>query len=104
MERLPLIPLDDSVLFPGMTATVIADGPSEGKVFVVARHDDEFASVGTIAEVAERARIPGGRALGVGGLRRGVGGSAVTAPDGALMVEVAPHPDADETDEDIRVL
>ncbi len=105
MERLPLIPLDDSVLFPGMTATVIADGPSEGRVFVVARHDEEFASVGTIAEVAERARIPGGRALNLVGLHRGVGGTAVTDPDGTLRVEVTPHPDPeDETSEDIRVL
>ncbi len=105
MERLPLIPLDDSVLFPGMTATVIADGPSDGRVFVVARHDEEFASVGTIAEVAERARIPGGRALNLVGLHRGVGGTAVTDPDGTLMVEVTPHPDPDdETSEDIRVL
>jgi ATP-dependent Lon protease len=105
MERLPLIPLDDSVLFPGMTATVIADGPSEGRVFVVPRHDDEFADVGTIAEVAERARIPGGRALNLVGLHRGVGGTAVTDPDGALMVEVTPHPDPDkETSEDVRLL
>ncbi|MDQ3759278.1 MAG: AAA family ATPase, partial [Actinomycetota bacterium] len=105
MERLPLIPLDDSVLFPGMTATVIADGPAEGKVFVVARHDDEFATVGTIAEVGERARIPGGRALNLVGLHRGVGGTATTDPDGILRVEVTPHPDpASETNEDIRVL
>ncbi|HYH61296.1 MAG TPA: LON peptidase substrate-binding domain-containing protein, partial [Solirubrobacterales bacterium] len=104
MERLPLIPLDDSVLFPGMTATVIADGPSSGHVFVVARHDDEFATVGTVAEVAERARIPGGRALNLVGLHRGVGGTAVTDPDGTLMVEVTPHPDPEDTSEEIRVL
>ena len=104
MERLPLIPLDDSVLFPGMTATVIAEGPASGHVFVVARHDDEFATVGTVAEVAERARIPGGRALNLVGLHRGVGGTAVTDPDGALMVEVTPHPDPDETSEEIRGL
>jgi len=104
MERLPLIPLDDSVLFPGMTATVIADGPAEGRVFVVARHDDEFATVGTIADVADRARIPGGRALNLVGLHRGVGGTAVTDPDGTLMVEVTPHPDPEETSEEIRVL
>ena len=105
MERLPLIPLDDSVLFPGMTATVIADGPAEGRVFVVARHDEEFASVGTIAEVAERASIPGGRALNLVGLHRGVGGTAVTDRDGSLRVDVTPHPDPDnETSEEIRVL
>jgi ATP-dependent Lon protease len=104
MERLPLIPLDDSVLFPGMTATVIADGPAEGRVFVVARADDEFATVGTVAEVAERARIPGGRALNLAGLHRGVGGTAVTDPDGTLVVEVTEHLDPDETSEELRVL
>jgi ATP-dependent Lon protease len=104
MEKLPLIPLDDSVLFPGMTATVIADGPTGGRVFVVSRHDDEFASVGTVAEVAERARIPGGRALNLVGLHRGVGGTAVSGPDGTLVVEVTPHADPDETSEEIRAL
>jgi len=104
MEKLPLIPLDDSVLFPGMTATVIADGPTDGRVFVVARSGDEYATVGTVAEVQERARIPGGRALNLVGLHRGVGGMAVTDPDGTLMVEVTPHPDPEETNEEIRVL
>ncbi len=104
MERLPLIPLDDSVLFPGMTATVIADGPADGMVFVVARHDDEFATVGTVAEVDERARIPGGRALNLVGLHRGVGGTAINDPDGTLMVEVTPHPDPEVNTEETRVL
>ena len=46
--QLPLIPLDDSILFPGMTATIAADAGDAERVFVVPRHEGEYARVGTV--------------------------------------------------------
>jgi ATP-dependent Lon protease len=63
-------------------------------VIVVPRKDDAFAGVGTVAEVAERVRLPGGgRAVALSGLHRGIAGAAHTDAAGELRVEVTPHPD-----------
>src|SRR5919198_2451246 len=95
METLTLIPIEDSVVFPGMTVTLALDVGEEEKVFLVPRHGEEFASVGTVARVAERMRIPGGgQAVALEGLHRGIAGSAVGGTEGALRVEVAAHSDA----------
>jgi ATP-dependent Lon protease len=95
METLTLIPTEDAVVFPGMTVTLALDVGDADRVFLVPRHDEDFASVGTVAQVAERMRIPGGgQAVAVGGLYRGIAGSAVAGTDGALRVEVTPHTDA----------
>ncbi len=58
--QLPLVPLDDNILFPGMTATVAADVGDAERVFVVPRSDGEYGRVGTVAEVVERAACPAG--------------------------------------------
>ena len=58
--QLPLIPLDDSILFPGMTVTLAADVGDAEQVFVVPRHEGEYAAVGTVADVVETGRLPGG--------------------------------------------
>jgi ATP-dependent Lon protease len=95
METLTLIPTEDAVVFPGMTVTLALDVGDADRVFLVPRHDEDFASVGTVAQVAERMRIPGGgQAVAVEGLYRGIAGSAVAGTDGALRVEVTPHTDA----------
>ena len=60
METLTLIPIEDTVVFPGMTATLAVDVGDSESVFLVPRSDEHFASVGTVARVAERLRIPGG--------------------------------------------
>jgi ATP-dependent Lon protease len=94
METMLLIPVDDSVVFPGMAVTLTIDVGDEEQVLLVPRKGEEFASVGTVAEVAERARLPGGaRAVALRGLHRGSAGAARTGPDGALRVEVTPHID-----------
>src|SRR5437763_13558872 len=93
-DRLLLVPLDDAVVFPGMSLTRAADVGEEERVLLGPRHGQEFASVGTIAEVADRVRLPGGaRAVALQGLHRGVAGAAQTLPDGRLYVEVEEHPD-----------
>ncbi len=93
-SRLLLIPLDDVVAFPGMSLTLAVDAGEEERVLLVPRHENEFANVGTVAEVADRVRLPGGaRAVALQGLHRGVAGAAQTMPDGRLFVEVDERPD-----------
>src|SRR5205807_8697721 len=61
---------------------------------LVPRHEQEFAAVGTVAEVTDRVRLPGGgRAYALQGLHRGVAGAAQTLPDGRLFVDVDERPD-----------
>src|SRR5947209_5928053 len=94
MSRLLLVPLDDVVVFPGMSLTLAVDTADDERVLLVPRHEGEFANVGTVAEVSDRVRLPGGaRAVALQGLHRGVAGAAHTLPDGRLYVEVEEHPD-----------
>jgi ATP-dependent Lon protease len=93
-SRLLLIPLDDVVAFPGMSLTLAVDAGEEERVLLVPRHENEFANVGTVAQVTDRVRLPGGaRAVALQGLHRGVAGAAQTMPDGRLFVEVDEQPD-----------
>ena len=95
--RLLLVPLDDVVVFPGMSVTLAVETGDEDRVLLVPRHEQEFANVGTVAEVADRVRLPGGaRAVALQGLHRGIAGAAHTMPDGRLYVEVEEQPDATE--------
>jgi ATP-dependent Lon protease len=99
METLLLVPVDDSVVFPHMTVTLGVDVGDETRVALVPRKDDAFAGVGTVAEVVERVRLPGGAlATALAGLHRATIGAAHTDPDGDLRVEVAPHPDDEPVD------
>ncbi len=92
--RLLLVPLDDVVVFPGMSLTLAVDTGDEEQVLLVPRHEQEFANVGTVAEVSEKVRLPGGaRAVALQGLHRGIAGAAHTMPDGRLYVEVEEHHD-----------
>src|SRR4029434_6121364 len=66
----------------------------EEHVLLVPRHEGEYAKVGTVAEVAERVRLPGGvEAVNLVGLHRGVAGAAHTDAQGRLRVEVEERPD-----------
>ncbi len=95
MSRLLLVPLEDVVVFPGMSLTLAIDAGDEERVLLVPRHEQEFAAVGTVAEVSGRVRLPGGgRAFELQGLHRGVAGAAQTLPDGRLFVEVDERPDS----------
>src|SRR5438445_514806 len=72
MERLRLVPLDDTVVFPSMTVTLPVDVGQDDRVFLVPRHGGDYASVGVVAEVVDRVRLPGGgRAIVLSGLHRG---------------------------------
>jgi ATP-dependent Lon protease len=89
--QLPLIPLDDSIIFPGMSATIAADVGDDQRVFVVPRSDGEYGNVGTVADVVETGRLPGGVAAAtLVGVHRGVAGPARPGPEGKLLIEVEP--------------
>src|SRR5262249_33734717 len=101
VEKYLLIPLDDTVVFPGMTATLPVDVGSESRVLVVPRHESVYAKVGTVAEVGERGRLPGGAQVAtLTGLHRALIGAAETGAGGRLYVEVEERPD--ETPAPIR--
>jgi ATP-dependent Lon protease len=94
METMLLVPVDDSVVFPTMTVTLAIDVGDEERVVLVPRKGDEFASVGTVAAVVDRVRLPGGgRAVALEGQHRGRIGAARTGADGRLRVEVEAYPD-----------
>src|SRR3954463_16629558 len=94
MATLLLIPLEDTVVFPTMDVTLPVDVGDEERVLLVPRHDGEYASVGTIARVTERVRLPGGaRGAMFEGVARGIAGAAETDARGRLRVEVVEHPD-----------
>src|SRR6184192_2692541 len=96
LSTLLLVPLDDIVVFPNMNVTISADVGDEERVLLVPRHEGEHAKVGTVAEVAERVRLPGGvGAVSLVGLHRGVAGAAHTDEQGRLRVEVQEQPDQD---------
>src|SRR5918998_1177969 len=93
-ETLLLIPVDDSVVFPNMSVTLAVEVGEAERVVLVPRKGDEFASVGTVANVVDRVRLPGGgRAVALEGVHRGRIGAASSDATGALRVEVEPHPD-----------
>ncbi|MBE2319130.1 endopeptidase La [Solirubrobacter sp. CPCC 204708] len=94
MTSLLLVPLDDTVVFPTMDVTLPVRVGDEERVLLVPRHEGEFAKVGTIAEVTDHVRLPGGgRAVSLSGVGRGVAGAAHTDSLGRLMVEVEEHYD-----------
>src|SRR6204780_3490284 len=93
-EVLRLIPLDDTVVFPNMGITLTVDVGDDERVVLVPRHENEFLEVGTVAEVGEQLRLPGGgHAVSISGEHRALIGAAQTGPGGELRVEVDERPD-----------
>src|SRR5579875_3471675 len=109
--QLPVLPLSDTVVLPGMVVPVALDdhevraaveaaqltGGETPQLAVVPRLDGSYAAVGTLAEIEQVGRLPGGQAAavirGVDRLRIGTG---TTGPGAALWVEaeVLPVPAA----------
>jgi ATP-dependent Lon protease len=105
METLLLVPLDDSIVFPGMTVTLALDLGEESRVLLVPRTNGEFASVGTVADVVDQIHLPGGvRAVTVEGTARATAGAAHTDSGGNLRVEVTLHEDDRARGDHIRAL
>ena len=103
--RLLLVPLEDLVVFPNMNVTLTVDVGDEERVLLVPKHDDGYAKVGTVAEVTDRIRLPGGgRAVALNGLHRGIAGAAATDSQGRLLIEVDERPDEESADGKVREL
>src|SRR3954451_10366543 len=104
-----LIPLDDAIVFPTVTATLPIDVGDEERVFLLPRSDGEYGRVGVVAEVIEHGVSRRGAPIAtVVGLHRGLAGAA-QAGDGDLehlRVDVQEihegHPDDEHTRELVR--
>ncbi|MEO6086252.1 MAG: endopeptidase La [Umezawaea sp.] len=120
---LPVLPLDDVVVLPGMVvpirlsgadanaearaaveaATAAAESGAKAQLLLVPRLDGKYAKVGTLAVIEQVGRLSGGeRAAVVRGTERVRIGTGTTGPGAALWVEatVADIPPADDrTDE-----
>jgi len=104
-QTLRLIPLEDTVVFPSMGITLTVEVGDDERVVLVPRHENEFLEVGTIAEVSEQLRLPGGgHAVAVSGAHRALIGAAQTGPEGELRVEVDERPDEEPVDGKTRNL
>src|SRR5438445_10017351 len=94
MKRLRIIPLDDTVVFPGMPVTLSVDVGGDDRVLLVPRQQNTYAKGGVVAEVSERVRLAGrGLAVSLMPLHRATPGGAGADEDGVLRVDVEPRPD-----------
>src|SRR3989440_8497147 len=99
MATLPVLPLTDAVLLPGMVIPVTLDAGTQAAVdaarasgdntlIAVPRLDGEYGAVGTIAVIEKVGRLPSGEpAAVIRGLSRARIGSGVPGPGAALWVE-----------------
>src|SRR5690349_5882075 len=103
-----LVPLDDAIVFPTVTATLPIDVGEDERVFLIPRRDGEYGRVGVVAEVVEHGTSRRGVPVAtVVGLHRGIAGAAQAGEDtDALHVEVQEihdgHPDDEHTAEVAR--
>ncbi|GAA3867002.1 endopeptidase La [Saccharothrix violaceirubra] len=114
-SALPVLPLDDVVVLPGMVVPVRLSGPDAtaearaaveaatagdvNRVVLVPRLDGRYAKVGALAEIEQVGRLPGGeRAAVLRAVSRARIGTGTTGPGAALWVEatVAGVPPADD--------
>jgi ATP-dependent Lon protease len=94
-----LIPLDEAIVFPSITATLPVDTGDEDRVFLLPRQNGEFGRIGVVAEVIERGQLPGGGHVAtVVGLHRGLAGAAEPVGD-QLRVDVQEIHDGHPQDE-----
>jgi ATP-dependent Lon protease len=99
MATLPVLPLTDQVLLPGMVIPVTLDAGIQAAVdaartgadktlLAVPRLDGEYGPVGTVATIEQVGRLPSGEpAAVIRGLSRARIGSGVPGPGAALWVE-----------------
>ncbi|GAA2639006.1 endopeptidase La [Dactylosporangium fulvum] len=99
MATLPVLPLNDDVLLPGMVIPVTLDATTQAavdaaraagdkRVLAVPRVDGEYNSYGVIAALDKVGRLPSGEpAAVIRGLSRARIGAGVPGPGAALWVE-----------------
>src|SRR3954453_4969200 len=95
-----LIPIDEAIVFPGITASLTVDTGDEDRVFLLPRQHGDFGRIGVVAEVVERGQLPHGSGVAtVVGLHRGLAGTAEPAGDDELRVEVQENQHGNPGDE-----
>src|SRR5215208_1796331 len=95
-----LIPLDEAIVFPGVTATLPIATGDEDRVFLLPRQNGEFGRIGVVAEVIERTQLPNGVwAATVVGLHRGLAGAAQSGDGEELRVDVQEIHDGNPEDD-----
>jgi ATP-dependent Lon protease len=112
--NLPVLPLADEVVLPGMVAPIELDGEaqaavdaarngSDKKLLLVPRVDGDLGSYGVLAVIEQVGRLPSGEpAAVVRGVQRARIGSGVTGPGAALWVQattIDDSPASDRTEE-----
>jgi ATP-dependent Lon protease len=98
--NLPVLPLDDVVVLPGMVVPVrlaeaearaaidAAQAAGQSKILLVPRLDGKYAKAGTVGEIEQIGRLPGGQqAAVVRGTSRARIGTGTAGPGAALWVE-----------------
>ncbi len=112
-RALPVLPLDDAVVLPGMVVPLDlsdrevsaavdaarAESADSPEILLVPRPDGKYAGHGTLAVVEQTGRLRGGQAVAVvRGTRRARIGRGTTGPGAALWVlaEILPEPAATE--------
>src|SRR5215510_9728168 len=93
MAALPMVPLDDVVVFPGMPVTVPAGRDRDDRVLLLPRRGTGYAKVGVVAEVTKRSTVRKQQVMSLEALHRAIPGVAHSDPDGVLRVEVDERPD-----------
>jgi ATP-dependent Lon protease len=94
MNRLRVIPLDDTVVFPGMSLTIPVDVGEDTRVLLVPRQGNAYAAVGVVADVSERVKLAGrGVAVSLTVLNRATLGAASADQHGVLRGDFTEHPD-----------
>ncbi|TCC58036.1 endopeptidase La [Kribbella pittospori] len=97
--NLPVLPLDDVVVLPGMVVPVrladpearaaidAAQASGQDQVLLVPRLDGKYAKAGTLGEIEQIGRLPGGaQAAVIRGTSRVLIGAGTTGPGAALWV------------------
>jgi ATP-dependent Lon protease len=108
---LPVLPLTDDVVLPGMVVTLAletdeakaaadAAGKAGGTLLLVPRHPDgRYARVGTVASIENRGNLPGGMpALVIRATARAEVGLGVIGETSGLWVHASPVDDGEITD------
>ncbi len=113
----PALPLTAGVVGPGMVVTIALETDEArtaadealshtGRLLLVPRHDDRWATVGTLAKIEDAGEVPGGgRALVVRGLERSLLGPPAPSGTGAgLWLTAEPVPDHEVPTDEARTL
>ena len=115
-ELIPLLPLNNGVVLPGMTVTIplerdeaqAAVGAARGEnnlVLLVPRVEGRYATVGTVARVEETRKLPNGIEVAIlNGLQRAAVGSAAAGTGPALRILAQPLTELNPLTEQAQLL